>query len=369
MNRENALAIDARHIHSGIGTYVSTLLRGLETRRAQLDYFVITQPTHRDRVAALTSAEIRNVDAPLYAPRGQWTIPRALRGSSVYHATQYDLPLVLGRPALVTIYDLTQMDRRFVPSRAAWLYAQTMPRLAARKAAHIFTISEYSRQQIVERLGVPETKVSVVYVAISDAFRPTDAVQARAAVQSQLALDRPYLLYVGNLKPHKDVPTLMRAFQSLRQRDIGDLELVIVGDDRTHAAGIRQLADQLGVAAQTRFIPHVAGDMLPSVYAAAACFVLPSHSEGFGLPVLEAMACGTPAVCASSSSLPEVGGDAAAYFAPGDSEELANVLTRVIENSAERQAMIARGFQQAKRFSVEQFVERHCEVYRRWLPK
>ena len=358
------VAIDARHLHSGIGTYIRTLLEGIAARKTSFEYFVITQPAHQRAVAAITPAEVRAVDAPLYAVRGQWAIPRAIRGSSLYHATQYDLPLLPGRPVVVTIYDLTQLDARFVRNPAARLYAHAMLRLAAHQVRQIVTISEYSKQQIVGVLGVAADKVTVAYIPAAPMATPSDSLQARAVVRSHLAIERPYLLYVGNLKRHKDLPTLFRAFRHLLDHGHGDMELVIAGEDPKGAGELRRSAERLGIAPRARFLGYVPRELLPSLYAASAIFVLPSLNEGFGLPVMEAMSCGAPVVCARSSSLPEVGGEAAEYFSPGEDEELAAVLDRLLADDARRQAMTCRGREQARRFSREDFVQRHCDVYR-----
>jgi glycosyltransferase involved in cell wall biosynthesis len=177
-------------------------------------------------------------------------------------------------------------------------------------------------------------------------------------------LRSPYLLYIGALKPHKNIPTLIRAFALLCGRKKVDQQLLIVGDDPKWKEGLVSLCSQLGIAERVSFVPRVGYELLPKVYAGADLLVMPSFIEGFGLPVLEAMACGTPVVCSRAASLPEVAGDAAEFFEPSSVDDLAAAIERVLD-SPERQATLCqKGLERAKEFSWEECALRHCEVYR-----
>jgi glycosyltransferase involved in cell wall biosynthesis len=207
----------------------------------------------------------------------------------------------------------------------------------------------------------------VIYHGVSSHFRESNHEQAFRAASSELQLRRPYLLYVGTLKPHKNIPTLIRAFALLRGRKQVEQQLLIVGDDPRWKEGLVSLCSQLGIAGHVSFFPHVAHAILPQVYAGADLMVMPSFIEGFGLPVLEAMACGTPVVCSRVASLPEVAGDAAEYFEPTSVEDLAAAMEGVL-SSTERQAELRRrGLERVKLFSWEECARRHCEVYRNLL--
>jgi glycosyltransferase involved in cell wall biosynthesis len=268
----------------------------------------------------------------------------------------------------VTIHDLTHIaDRTYRRTLPSLVYARPMLAIASRKADHIVAVSEFTKRQIVERLRVAPEKVTVIYHGVSSHFRVCNHEQAFRAASSALQLRRPYLLYVGTLKPHKNISTLIRAFALLRGRKKVEQQLLIVGDDPRWKEGLVSLCSQLGIAGHVSFFPHVAHAILPQVYAGADLMVMPSFIEGFGLPVLEAMACGTPVVCSRAASLPEVAGNAAEYFEPTSVEDLAEAIERVL-NSPERQAALRqKGLERVKQFSWEECARRTLEVYRKVL--
>ena len=181
---------------------------------------------------------------------------------------------------------------------------------------------------------------------------------------SAIELRRPYILYVGTLKPHKNIPTLIRAFALLRGRKEVEQQLLIVGDDPRWKQGLVSLCSQLGIAEYVSFFPHVAQAILPQVYAGADLMAMPSFIEGFGLPVLEAMACGTPVVCSRAASLPEVAGNAAEYFEPTSVDDLAAALERVLGSRELQQTLRWKGLERVKLFSWRECARRTLEVYR-----
>jgi glycosyltransferase involved in cell wall biosynthesis len=259
------------------------------------------------------------------------------------------------------------MDRTFRRTLPSLVYARPMLAVASRKADHIVAVSEFTKRQIVERLRIAPEKVTVIYHGVSSHFRVSNHEQASQAASSALQLRRPYLLYIGTLKPHKNIPTLIRAFALLRGRRKVEHQLLIVGDDPKWKEELVSLCSRLGIAGHVSFFPHVAHAILPQVYAGADLMVMPSFIEGFGLPVLEAMACGAPVVCSRAASLPEVAGHAAEFFEPSSVDDLAEAIERVL-SSPERQAELRqKGLERAKQFSWGECARRHCEVYRRVL--
>jgi len=242
-----------------------------------------------------------------------------------------------------------------------------MLNLVARKAEHIVTLSEYSKAQIVERLGVPTEKVTAIYCGVNGQFRCVDRKEACAAVSQALGIQEPYLLFVGSLKPHKNISTLLRAYALLRNR--GDIRqrLLIVGDDARWKPLLVEECARLGIQDTTTFVPYVSQELLPKVYAGAELLAMPSTIEGFGLPALEAMACGTPVVCSRAASLPEVGGEAVMYFDPQSPEELAEAIEQVLSSKELRESLRAKGLERAKQFTWEESARKHVELYQRLL--
>jgi glycosyltransferase involved in cell wall biosynthesis len=204
--------------------------------------------------------------------------------------------------------------------------------------------------------------VSVIYCGVSKTFQPFDQQAARNKVRNELGIQQPYMLYVGSLKPYKNICLLLKAFSLLLKRGVSH-QLVILGDDKRWKDSLIRESSRLGIEHKTRFIPYVQSDLLPELYSGADLLVMPSRIEGFGLPVLEAMACGTPVVCSQAASLPEVGGDAVLYFDPSSPDDLAQKIECLIDSAALRMELRAKGLQRSKHFTWNKCVEQHLAVY------
>jgi glycosyltransferase involved in cell wall biosynthesis len=357
------VVIDARWLIGGIGTYTENLLLGLGQHSNGLEIRAIAREGDAQRVGEWCS-RVTVLDVPIYTLKEQLFVPGAAKECDLLHVPHYNVPLLYRGLLIVSIMDIIHLSSpAYRHSFSSSVYARPMLNLAARKAAHIVTVSEYSKAQIVETLGVPASKITVIHCGVSIQFHREKKEVVMQAVWEALRINRPYLLYVGNLKPHKNVSTLLRAFAQLHKRNSSSHSLVIVGND---ARWQRSLVDEcfaLGIREQTTFIPHVSRALLPKIYGGADLFVMPSTVEGFGLPVLEAMACGTPVVCSKAASLPEVGGDAAAYFDPANSEELANLIERLLLSKDSREALSIKGLERAKKFTWQESTQKHIELY------
>ncbi|HET9177845.1 MAG TPA: glycosyltransferase family 1 protein [Terriglobia bacterium] len=361
------LTIDARIWKAGIGTYTLNLLRAMRGVNGGMRISAIVRAEAADAISGLCD-EIRVVDAPIYTLKEQIQIPAAARGSDLLHVPHYNVPALYRGPMVVTIHDLTHVtEPGYRNSANAWLYSRPMLKIAAKKALQVITDSEHSKQRIVERLGVKPEKVSAIYLGLGPQFRLLDREKAADDVENALLISRPYLLYVGSLKPHKNLGALLRAFALLRSRGHMNHALLLAGDDRKRRRGVLDDCARLGITGAVRHIPWVSENLLPQLYAAAELVVMPSTSEGFGLPVAEAMACGTPVVCSNAASLSEVGGDAVEYFDPYSVEDMAAAIERVLDSPARRAEMGEKGLRQAAKFTWEECARKHLEVYRRVL--
>lgn len=365
MNAE--VVIDARWLHSGIGAYTLNVVGGIHRHPNGLVVRVLTGQKDEARIRPLCD-RTTIVDVPIYTLREQWAVARAARGAGLLHVPHYNVPLLYPGKLVVTIYDLIHITGpTFHRSLASHFYARPMLHLASRKACHIVTLSYYSQAKIIERLGADPSKISVIYPGVGANFRSEDRAEARRSVSDRLSLARPYLLFVGNLKPHKNVGTLIRAFTLLRARKRLDHQLVLIGDDKKWKLKLVQECERLGIEKYVLFVPNVSDQLLPQVYAAADLLILPSFLEGFGLPIVEAMAAGTLVVCSRAASLPEVAGDAAQYFDPSSVEDLAAAIERVLE-SADLQATLRRkGLERSRQFSWGECARRHVQLYRHLL--
>ena len=295
---------------------------------------------------------------------GQWMrlgFNRLVPDAMLFHAMEHLLMPLRGVPTVLTVHDL--IFRRFprYHKRLNYWYLNLAMPLYVRRADAIITISECTRRDLIAAYGVPPEKVMVVYEAAAPDFVPP-SVDDVARVRARYGLPERLLLTVGTIEPRKNLSRLLAAFEIVARQGVVDA-WVIVGrpgwlyDDffaRLEASPWREQVMLLG------FVPD---EDLPAVNSAATVAVLPSLYEGFGLPVLEAMACGTPVVCSKTSSLPELGGDAARYFDPTDVEGMAAALAEVLADEALRGEMHRQGLQQAAHFSWERAATETRAVY------
>lgn len=279
------------------------------------------------------------------------------------HSMAFALPRLLPGPAVVTIYDLSFMryPDSFPALQRRYLSGETAH--ACRRARRIITISESGRRDVAEFFGVSPERVDVVVPGCDAAYgpRPPDEV---AAFRRRHALPERFLLHVGTLQPRKNIPLLLDALARL---DRPDARLVLVGGKGWLYEDIFARVVALGLTERVRFAGYVADEELPLWYNAATALVFPSLYEGFGMPIVEALACGTPVVAADTSSLPEAGGTAALYFEPGDAEVLAGCLAQVFDDDALRERTGHAGPAQAARFSWARAGQETAAVYRRAL--
>lgn len=353
-------------LSTGIGTYTLNLISEL-VKQKDIPLRFLTSRQGQE-VLKQFNRDVRIIEAPIYSLSEQLQIPRTVGNSDVLHVPHYNAPLLRKGTLLVTIHDLNHiLDRSFRRTIKSMLYAQPMLRLVARRADHIFTVSDYSKRQIMEHLGVRADLISVAYNGIGGHIFPEDRDAARANVNRDFGFSGPYILFVGNLKSNKNVHGLLRAFAVLQQRSKISHCLLIVGDDAAGRQSVMDLILDLKLENKVIHVPQVGHDRIRTLYSGADLTVLPSFEEGFGLPVVESMACGTPVACSRSASLPEIGGEAAEYFDPRDPESIAASVETVLLSSDRWQELQKLGLQRAGRFTREGFAERHLAVYREFL--
>ena len=361
------VAIDTRKLHDfGIGTYVSNLVRGLARLDHDDEYTLICHPGDVDFVRSLGGNFHALPDrSGNYSVREQFSIPLDIwrLRPDVFHAPHYILPPLTPGKTVVTIHDCIHLRfPQYLPNRVAHFYAHLFLSSAARKASRVITVSEASKRDIVELLHAPAGKIEVVYNGFDERLAsPSDEDKAR--VRDRFQLDAPFVLYAGNIKPHKNVDRLIEAFAQLRQRGMDQVKLLIIGDDISKYSNLRRLVHRHQLHQQVRFLGFVSTDTLAALYQLAQVFVFPSLYEGFGLPPLEAMANGTPVITSNVSSLPEVVDDAALLIDPMDAGGIADAMYRVLNDPALRADLIRRGHDRVKAFSWTTSVTRTHEIY------
>lgn len=366
MSRPTVL-VDARWLKSGIGRYTRGLLSNLRSHLEDADLWCITDTSHGKMMGSLCDRVIYS-SLGIYSCTEQLSLPRLARGACVYHAPHYNIPLFWRGRLVVTIHDLNHiLDTYYRYSWKSWLYARPMLLAAAHKADHIFTVSEYSKATIVEYLHVPPEKVSVTANSVDPIFQPLTSQEICLRLHGYLDGSRPYMLFVGDFRPNKNLPTVLRALSLLRQKHADCPLLVLAGGDMEGWKYLFSLIEELGLEEDVRWFPSVTDEVLVALYAGACMTIMPSLHEGFGFPVVESMSCGTPVICANAASLPEVSGGAALLFDPHSAEDLSEKIMHLMDSSDLWMQLSTAGRKRASCFIGERQVLRHVEVYRTLL--
>jgi glycosyltransferase involved in cell wall biosynthesis len=357
------IAIDARKWRDfGIGTYVRNLVRHLARLDHDTTYFLFCDRADEATLRDLAENFVPVVDdSQGYGVAEHVTIPWKLRrlGAELLHSPHYVLPLLCPTTAVVTIHDCIHLlFPEYLPNRFAYHYARFMLGSAIRRSALVFTVSEASRADILRFYpGSDPERIQVVPNAIDPTLLDEPGGEEMARVRERYQIQGRFVLYAGNIKPHKNLDRLISAFGRLKQRaGHEDVKLLIIGDEVTRYGSLRRVMEGAGVRQDVRFFGFVPDRTLASLYRMASVFAFPSLYEGFGLPPLEAMACGTPVVTSRLSSLPEVVGDAALLVDPYSVDEIAGALERVLSDSTLADDLRARGRARVARFSWERSV-------------
>jgi glycosyltransferase involved in cell wall biosynthesis len=359
------LSLSHNYRGAGINSYIYQLLKHLGPIDSGHRYTVFLG----ERRFVEEGLRLRYTRWPTYRPwaRILWEQsmqPIALRraGVDLLHAMAFVGPLAAPCPFVVTIYDLSFLHHpeAFRPWNR-W-YLQNFSLLSARRARRVIAISESTKRDVVNWLKVAPDLVDVVYCGVDDIFQPLPAAQVDEFRQRR-GLPEHFILFLGTLEPRKNVQTLIRAYARWRKAEAGIPKLIIAGAKGWYYEQIFAEVESLGLAREIIFPGYVSQEELPLWYSAGDLFVYPSRFEGFGLPVLEAMACGVPVVTTNAASLPEVAGDAALLVAPGNESQLVEAMRRGLGDQTLRQEMISKGLAQAARFSWELAARRTLNSY------
>ena len=260
-------------------------------------------------------------------------------------------PIFSRCPNVVTFLDMSFIRYPENVDKLFLFHMRTLLPMIKKKANAILTISEFSKEEIVERLKVPEEKVHVVRLACDDRYQVIDDKNQILRISEKYGLSDPFILNVGTLEPRKNITTLISAFGNLKRRNLIDKKLVLCGPRGWYYKSIFEKIEELKLEKDVILLGYVPDEDLPSLYNAAHMFVYPSYYEGFGLPVLEAMSCGCPVITSNTSALPELVGNAGILIDPTQTEELEHAILRLNNEDDLRKNLGQRGLEQAKLFS------------------
>ncbi len=363
------IAIDVRkYFDFGIGSYIRNLLSALPELGSNHTYSLLAAPDDIRRIQCPRNWLKRSTPYKRYSLGELVLLGRQARslGADILHEPHYTLPIGLKGRSVVTIHDLIHLKMPQFFSPAQRIYARTVIGHAVRHAGAVIVDSQKTKDDILDTFNVKEQDIEVVHLGIRPIFRKLEDYSLVERFQAAAGLKRPYVLYVGNVKPHKNIPTLLSAFAQIRtQRD--DLELVFVGGSCKEERSLSEQAQRLGIMGAIRDLQHLSDEELICAYNGAEVLVLPSLYEGFGYPPLEAMACGTPTVVSTGGSLPEIVGTASLIVDPSRPEELAEAILSVVRDPEMKRDLIAKGKINVQRFSWRATAGKTLDTYEKVL--
>ena len=348
----------------GIGRYASALARCFPEIAPDLDLTLLEydgpgrREVHAPRVPRIYSG------ASPFSLKQQWEVPRLLRAcrAALYHSTYYLMPYRPPAPTVVTLHDFIPylFPQYYSRARRAAIHAAT--NLAIRRADAIIAISQTTRSDLCRILGVKPERVRVTPLAADPFFAPASPEEI-LDLRRRYQLPEQYVLYVGSNKPHKNLVSLIEAFALLaREPARGDLRLLIVGTWDPRYPEARARVSELGLESRVRLASGASDELLRAHYVAASVFVMPSMYEGYGSPLMEAMASGAPSVC--GPALAETAGDAATIVEVNDADEVARTLARILDSPELRNGMRERGIAHARQFSYARTARETLDIYR-----
>lgn len=341
----------------GIGRYTRNLHSALLPLLSDEEILTAIGTTGSTVNSEQANFQLVTVDSDNFSLRQQWEIPRLLRreGATLYHSPYYLMPYRNGVPTVLTVYDFIGLHYpEYFSARARLLFRFTHG-LAVKSADALISISNATQRDLIH-FHNPQKPLHVTPLAPAPRFQPTDPTTVRA----KFDLPESYLLYFGSNKPHKNITTLIEAIAQLPDAP----PLIIAGAWLPEHPEPKMAVERLNLAERVRFLGRVKNDDLAGLYSGATLFVFPSLFEGFGLPVIEAMACGVAVACGNTSSLPEVGGDAVAYFDAKSADSIAHTINHLLTHPDERHDLAQRGLQRSAQFSWKHTAAQTLAVYR-----
>lgn len=361
--------------NAGVSRYTYTLLDGLSRVGALQRYtaFVASNeaaPAAKSALATSGRIELAGSGWPTARPQQrilweQLALPAELRRRQVdvFHSPVNVLPTRLPCASVVTVHDLAfvHYPQFFRPARR--VYQRTFTARSVRAATLVVAVSESTKRDLAEVFHAPEERLRVIYPAIDADFQPVQDERRLAEFRASHDLPDEYILFLGTLEPRKNLITLVEAYARLRESDETAPPLVLAGAKGWYYSSLFERVQSLGMQRHITFAGYIAREEQPLWYAAAKLFVYPSVYEGFGLPIVEALACGTPTITSDVSSMPEAGGAVALQVAPSDSVRLAHAMRGVLADPAARVRTLAEGPRWAQRFSAARMAAEYADIY------
>lgn len=366
-----AQRIFRRHKH-GMDIVALELLRNLQQHDHENQYVIFARPDE-DSGMLKASSNLAIVEIP-GGPYPYWEqvlLPRAVREHKidVLHCTSNTAPLTVHVPVVLTLHDIIYLEKLNL-TRGSWyqifgnLYRRWNVPAVVPRVSKIITVSDFEHRRIQQYFNLGDGKLETVYNGVGKHFRPITDEQVLSSVRRKYALPSRYVFFLGNTDPKKNVIGVLKALAILEETGKLDFALVMPDIDRSF---ITKLADEVGrpdILTHIHFTGYIPNEELPAIYGMASVFLYPSLRESFGIPILEAMACGTPVITSATSSMPEVAADAALLVNPSEPREIAEGILRLMTDPALRNEFILKGKSRAEFFSWEKNAQQTLAIYR-----
>ena len=369
------IGIDIREMErgkiTGIGRYLKNFL-GYIAREDRENEYVLFANQKTEYTTVVKNIKVRVIKEWFSPFWDQIQLPRALKEEKIdiFLSPYYKKPFFTPCKSIITIHDLNSF---FLPSISikGWfknqLYFRILLKLSSRKADKIITVSQYTKKDIVEYFQALEEKIEVVYLGVDERYHPISSNLEETV--SKYGVNEKFIFYFGNFNPHKNIKALIETYYSLPEKIKSEYQLVLGGRRDKYCIGLEKMVRHLKIGKRVVFTGFISEEDLPLIYSAAKLFVFPSLREGFGLPPLEAMACGIPVIASNTTSLPEVVGEAGILVDPYKVDEIKAAIVKVLTNSTLRDDLIKRGLERARRFTSKKTADQILKIFAEVYPR
>lgn len=371
------IGIDAQRLFRkkkfGMDVVVLELIRYLQKADRANDYVVFVAPGENDCIVETENFTICWIQNKLYPVWEQIKLPAAAKSMNVdiLHCTANTAPLWSRKPFILTLHDTISLEHRKFQKTKTWYqrignqYRRFLIPRTVKKAEHLITVSESEKQNIVRMLHLKPDFVSVVHNGVDERYKPVTDDFALACFRKKYRLPDRYIAFIGNTEPRKNVINMLKAYAEYLDTSVGKKTLAVLHNNTKTFETQLQDARAEHLRNNIVVLGYIDSADMPSFYSGADMFLYPSLREGFGMPILEAMACGTPVITSRTSSMPEVGGEAALYADPTDYKDIAEQMTFLETHPGKRENMIRDGFEQCKKFTWDEAARKVLCVYQK----
>ncbi|HCW04044.1 MAG TPA: glycosyltransferase family 1 protein [Clostridium sp.] len=353
---------------TGIGNYTYQVINSLNQLDTCNNYLLFMPDKCRNDINFNKNFNVRNIGEN--SGNGFWNevnIPNILHYNEVelYHVPQNGIGLPMDKPCkmVITLHDIIpyKMPETVGPSYLK-IFLEQIPKIVP-QCDGIITVSNFSKEDIMREFDYPGEKIFVTHLAPEDIYKPKDKRFSKGLINKLYGIENDYILYIGGFSPRKNIIGLIEAFSKLVLKHKKDIKLVIAGKKGLSYERYRNRAESLGILDKVLFPGFIPIEHLPFLYSAAELFVYPSFYEGFGLPPVEAMACGTPVIASNTTSIPEIVGNNALLINPWDTEELFQAMLKTLEDSSLRESLITKGFIRSSELSWDKTALHTLKAY------